>query len=124
MNMSEKVGRVRRGLQRVNLSSHGRENFLPDNFCHDQKRIMTSSVTWSKRFEFFHSFFMYRFCLKVLSTLNNSSRLLPILLKKKNQNIIAIQKWEAFCESAFHYKFTSMPAKNKRKKPVKIAFAS
>ena len=26
MNMSEKVGRLGRGLQRVDLSSHGREN--------------------------------------------------------------------------------------------------
>ena len=40
MNMSEKVGRLGRGLQRVDLSSHGRENLpesnvLPDNFSTD-----------------------------------------------------------------------------------------
>ena len=48
--MSEKGGRLGQGLQRVNLLLHGRENlhesnFLPDNFFHDQKRDMTSSVT-------------------------------------------------------------------------------
>ena len=42
MNMSKKVGRLGRGLQRVNLLSEGRENLresnvLPDNFFHDQK---------------------------------------------------------------------------------------
>ena len=40
MNMSEKVGRLDRGLQRVDLSSQGRENLresnvLPDNFSTD-----------------------------------------------------------------------------------------
>ena len=40
VNMSEKVGRLGRGLQRVNLSSHGREklresNVLPDNYSTD-----------------------------------------------------------------------------------------
>ena len=40
MDMSEKVGRLGRGLQRVDLSSHGRENLrgsnvLPDNFSAD-----------------------------------------------------------------------------------------
>ena len=47
--MSEKVERLGRGMYRVNLLSHGREdlresNVLPDNFFHDQKRDMTSSV--------------------------------------------------------------------------------
>ena len=50
MNMNEKVARLGRGLKRVNLLSHGRENLqesnvLPDNFFHDQKRDMTSSAT-------------------------------------------------------------------------------
>ena len=48
--MSEKVGRLGRGLQRVNLLSHGRENLresnvFTDNLFHDQKRDMISSVT-------------------------------------------------------------------------------
>ena len=43
--MSENVARLGRGLLRVNLSSHGRENLresnvLPDIFLHDQKRDM------------------------------------------------------------------------------------
>ena len=42
----------------------------------------------------------------------------------KNQNIIAIQKWEAFCESGCHCKSKSKPAKSKQKKPIKIASAS
>ena len=50
MNMSETVGRLGRGLWRVNFSSHDRENLqesnvLPDDCFHDQKRDMTSSVT-------------------------------------------------------------------------------
>ena len=49
MNMSEKVGRLGRGLEIVDLLSHGRENLeksnvLPDNFFHYQKRDITSSV--------------------------------------------------------------------------------
>ena len=49
MNMSKKVGRLGRGVSRVNLLSQGRENlreinFLSDNFFHDQKRDMTSPV--------------------------------------------------------------------------------
>ena len=48
--MSENVERLGRGLQRVDVSSHGRENLqeanvLPDNISHDQKRDMTSSAT-------------------------------------------------------------------------------
>ena len=46
------------------------------------------------------------------------------LFLSKNQNINAIWKWEAFCESGGHCKFKSRPTKNKRKKPIKIAFAS
>ena len=70
MNMSEKVGRVGRGLWRVNLLSRSRGNFwesnvLPDNFFHDQKRNMTLSVTWSKRVECFSSFLKYLFCNKL-----------------------------------------------------------
>ena len=42
MNRSEKVGKLGRGLQRDEVSSHGRENLqedndLPDNFFHNQK---------------------------------------------------------------------------------------
>ena len=49
MNMSEKVGRLGRGLQRVGLSSHGRENLresnvLPDNFStEDNFQVLTDS---------------------------------------------------------------------------------
>ena len=48
--MSEKVGRLGRGLQIIDISSHGTENLqesnvLPDNFSDDQKRDVTSSVT-------------------------------------------------------------------------------
>ena len=72
MNVSEKVGRLGRGLYRVKLSSHGRENLqescvLPDNCFHDQKRDMTSSGTWSKRFDFFYFVFKVSFCLKLAS---------------------------------------------------------
>ena len=42
----------------------------------------------------------------------------------KSQNINSIQKWKAFCGSGCHCKFKSRPAKNKRKKPIKITFAS
>ena len=66
--MSEKVGRLGRGPQRVNLLSHGREDLREsnaDNFFHDQKRDMTSSVTRSKRFECFSSFLKYLFCHKL-----------------------------------------------------------
>ena len=45
MNRSEKVGKLGRGLQRDEVSSHGRENLqedndLPDDFFHNQKRDM------------------------------------------------------------------------------------
>ena len=66
MNMSEKVGRLGRGLKRDDVSSHGRENLQesdvpPDNFFHYQMRDMTSSVTWLERFEYFSSFLKYIF---------------------------------------------------------------
>ena len=72
MNMSEKVERLGRGMYRVNLLSHGREdlresNVLPDNFFHDQKRDMTSSVMWSKLFERFSLLLKDLFCHKLAS---------------------------------------------------------
>ena len=36
-------------------------------FFHDQKRDMTSSVTWSERFEYFSSFLKYIFRHKLAS---------------------------------------------------------
>ena len=66
--MSEKVGRLGRGLYRVNLLSHDKENLwqsnvLPDNFSHHQKRDMTSPVTRSKCFECFSVFLKYFFVI-------------------------------------------------------------
>ena len=74
MSMSEKVGRLGRGYGRENL---GESNFLPDNFFHDEKREVTSSVTRSKRFECFSSFLKYLFVInwQVFAVfLNNSQR--------------------------------------------------
>ena len=50
MQMSEKVGRLGRGLQRLDLTSHDNENVsgnrVPlDDLGHDQKKDMTSSIT-------------------------------------------------------------------------------
>ena len=57
MQMSEKVGRLGRGLWRLDLTSHESENLtgirVPlDDLVHDQKKDMTSSVTWPERLEY------------------------------------------------------------------------
>ena len=55
-----------------NLLSHGRENLreskvLLDKFFRDQKRDMTSTVTWSKCFDCFSLFLNYLSCHKLAS---------------------------------------------------------
>ena len=57
MQMSEKVRRLSRGLYRLDLISHESENLSGkraplDDLVHDQKKEMTSSVTWPQRFEY------------------------------------------------------------------------
>ena len=59
-------------LSQDNLLSHGRENLreskvLLDKFFRDQKRDMTSTVTWSKCFDCFSLFLNYLSCHKLAS---------------------------------------------------------
>ena len=63
--------------------THGRENLqesnvLPDKFCHYQKRDMTSSVTWSERFEYLSSFLKYIFRHKFASFCCHSLQILTV----------------------------------------------
>ena len=120
MNMSEKVGRLGGRLQRVDVSSHRRENLLetnvlPDTFFLYQKRDMTSSVTWSQRFECFSSFLKYifrhklaRFCcysLQIFAPYYPWVIVIPFSKQKKTKTEqIKIEKetysWD-FCKIAF-----------------------
>ena len=66
MNMSEKVGRIGQGLYRESTFYQTAEKtcgkamlYMMIFFFYDQKGDMTSSVAWSKRFEWFSSFLKY-----------------------------------------------------------------
>ena len=66
--MSEKVGRLGRGLQRVNLLSYGRENLRESNVLPMTKRSKRFESVFnakSKRFECLSSFLKYLFGQKL-----------------------------------------------------------